>query len=384
MVTAVMTTASLPPHWFYCDAPYFGGAETYLQWHLEAATPEQLGLIAVARPTLLPWFEQLEARGFAVRRLHERSWRARWRELYRELAFLRPRLVHFNFPHPYDGIFGMAPLAAKFAKVERIVVTEHLPGVGKVGKRFWAKRIGVEAVDASIAVCEAHQRILTDTFHYSPAKAVTILNGVPDTNPEGTIWAQAKAPLPRELSERERGDGPRIVQLGALDPRKGGDVLIDALSRLARGGTSFQMWFVGEGPDRTRLEEQIDACGLQECVHLAGHRDDVPAILRACDLMVLASRREGMPLSLLEGLCQGLPLLATDVDGVKELLVHEENGLLVSPGDPRGLSFALGELLGDRDTRIRFGREGRRRYCEHHTLSAMTQATFAVHRGELP
>ena len=65
MVTRVMATPSLPPHWFYCDAPYFGGAETYLQWHLEAAAPEQLGLIAVARPTLAPWLQQLEERGRA-------------------------------------------------------------------------------------------------------------------------------------------------------------------------------------------------------------------------------------------------------------------------------------------------------------------------------
>jgi len=379
-----MTTASFPPHWFYCDAPYFGGAETYLQWHLEAATPEQLGLIAVARPTLLPWLEQLEARGFAVRRLHEGSWRSRWKELYRELESLRPELVHFNFPHPYDGIFGLAPVAAKCARVERIVATEHLPGVGRVGKRYWAKRIGVKAVDLTIAVCEAHQRILTDTFHCPPSKVVTILNGVPDTNPDGTIWAEARAPFPRELTVRERGGGPRIVQLGALDPRKGGDVLIDALSRLARQGASFQMWFVGEGTERAYLLELIEARGLEERVHLAGHRDAVPALLRACDLMVLASRREGMPLSLLEGLCQGLPLVATDVDGVKELLVHEENGLLVAPGDPRGLSFALGDLLGDRQSRIRFGRAGRRRFCEHHTLSSMTQATFAVHHGERP
>ncbi len=384
MVITAMRTTSLPPHWFYCDAPYFGGAETYLQWHLEAAGPQRLGLIALDRPTLSPWLLQLERDGFAVRRLREHSWRARWTELYRELEGLAPEMVHFNFPHPYDGIFGLAPLAAKWAKVERIVVTEHLPGVGKVGKRYWAKRAGVRAVDTSIAVCEAHRSILIDTFHYSPARVVTVLNGVPDTNPEGVIWAEREAPMPAELAARERGGGPRIVQLGALDLRKGGDVLIEGLARLARQGTRFQMWFVGEGSDRPELERLICEAGLKERIHLASHRNDVVTILRACDLMVLASRREGMPLSLLEGICQGLPLVATDVDGVKELLKHDENGLLVSPADPRALFFALGELLADRATRIRFGQAGRRRYEAHHTLERMTSSTFALHRGERP
>lgn len=383
MVTAAMRTSSLPPHWFYCDAPYFGGAETYLQWHLEAAGPEALGLIALERPSLMPWLVELEKNGFAVRRLREGSWRARWRQLYQELASLAPEMVHFNFPHPYDGIFGLAPLAARCAKVQRIVATEHLPGVGRVGKRYWAKRAAVRAVDTTIAVCEAHRSVLVDTFHYSPARVVTVLNGVPDTNPEGVIWAERDAPMPPELAARERGGGPRIVQLGALDLRKGGDVLIEGLARLARQGTSFQMWFVGEGSDRSELKRRIVEAQLEERIHLAGHRDDVVTILRACDLMVLASRREGMPLSLLEGICQGLPLVATDVDGVKELLSHDENGLLVTPADPRALYFALGELMADRATRIRFGRSGRQRYQAHHTLQRMTASTFAVHRGEL-
>ncbi len=382
MVTAAMRTSSLPPHWFYCDAPYFGGAETYLQWHLEAAGPERLGLIALERPTLLPWLEKLEKNGFAVRRLPEGSWRAQWRGLYRELESLAPEIVHFNFPHPYDGIFGLAPLAAKWAKVGRIVATEHLPGVGKVGKRYWAKRVAVHAVDATIAVCEAHRSVLIDTFHYSPARVFTVLNGVPDRNPQGVIWAEEEAPMPADLAARERGGGPRIVQLGALDLRKGGDVLIAGLARLAGQGTPFQMWFVGEGSDRSELKRHIGEAGLNERIHLAGHRDDVVEILRACDLMVLASRREGMPLSLLEGICQGLPLVATDVDGVKELLKHDENGLLVPPTDSRALYFALGELMADRATRIRFGRAGRQRYQMHHTLQRMTSSTFAVHGGE--
>jgi glycosyltransferase involved in cell wall biosynthesis len=134
---------------------------------------------------------------------------------------------------------------------------------------------------------------------------------------------------------------------------------------------------VGEGPDRPLLEARIDAAGLGDRVHLAGHRRDVAAILAACDGAVLASRREGMPLSLLEALCHGLPAVACEVDGVGEVVEHGVTGLLVPPEDPAALARGLELFLVDAPRRARMGARARRRYEARHTLAAMTTATFA-------
>ncbi len=374
-----MSSSPQPTTWFYSDAPYRGGAELYLQWHLEAAGPERAGLIALDAEGLRPWLDTLSHRGFRVERLPPGPVRRRLADLRRRLLQLSPRVLHLNHPHPYDGILGLAPWAARWAGVERVVATEHLPSVPRVGKRYWAKRSAVGKVDAAICVCEAHRPLMSRHLGYAPSRVTAIPNGVEDRNPEGVIWAERPHPLPLDLLPQEQGGGVRIVQLGSLDRRKGGDLLIEAAARLEQQRVPFQLWLVGEGPDRSFLEERIAKAGLHRRVHLAGHREDTGRILRASDLVVLASRREGMPLSLLEAICQGLPLVATDVDGVGEVLLHRRNGILVPPEDPDLLTWALQELIADPHLRVRYGRCSRLHYQEHHSLAAMTQATFSVH-----
>jgi len=374
-----MSPSPPPSTWFYSDAPYVGGAELYLQWHLEAAGPQHAGLLALDSPGLRPWLNDLQSRGFRVERLPVGGpWR-RLADLRRRLMALGPRVLHLNFPHPYDGIYGLAPWAARLAGVERVVATEHLPSVPAVGKRYRAKRSATPLVDAAICVCRAHQTLMSERWGYLPERVVAVPNGVDDRNPDGIVWAERRHPMPVELAARERGGGPRMVQLGSLDLRKGGDLLIEAAAELQRRDIAFQLWFVGEGIDRPLLEERIAQAGLHGRVHLAGHRRDTVAILRASDIAVLASRREGMPLSLLEAICQGLPLVATAVDGVGEVLLHRRNGLLVPPEDPRLLAWALQELGGDPARRMRYGRASREHFQKHHTLGAMTRATFTVH-----
>ena len=195
-LVGAMAQEPLPRDWLYCDAPYVGGAEVYLQWHLETAGPTRLGLLAVESPDLTDWLDEREAQGFAVRRLRPGPWRRRLAELRRELGRLKPRVLHINLPHPYDGIFGLAPLATWRNGVERVVVTEHLPSVGRVGKRFWSKRFAVPQVDAAITVCHAHRTLLSESFGYPREKVFAIPNGVPDQNPGGRIWAEEALPLP--------------------------------------------------------------------------------------------------------------------------------------------------------------------------------------------
>ena len=157
--------------------------------------------------------------------------------------------------------------------------------------------------------------------------------------------------------------------------------MIDAAATLIKQGQPLQLWFVGEGSDRSQLEQRARERGVQQRVHFAGHREDIPQILRSADLVALASRREGLPLSLLEALCQGLPILATEVDGVGEIVLPGETGVLVAPEDSAQLAREMSFLLQNESRRRQFGREARARYEAHHTLDAMCSRTFAVHRG---
>jgi glycosyltransferase involved in cell wall biosynthesis len=118
---------------------------------------------------------------------------------------------------------------------------------------------------------------------------------------------------------------------------------------------------VGEGPDRDAVAQAIHDRGLADRVELTGTREDVAQILARADVFVLSSRSEGMPMSALEAMAAGLPVVATAVGGVPELVVDGETGFLVPPGDAPALSRALDRILGDPDLRRRLGEAGRQR-----------------------
>ena len=114
-----------PVVWAFSDAPYAGGAERYLQWILFAAGPSRMGLVVVDRPELGSWIDRIEERGFLVDRIPDGSVATQWMACFRWARTRRPRVVHVNMPGPNDGLFAVAPLVLKIARVERVVRSEE-------------------------------------------------------------------------------------------------------------------------------------------------------------------------------------------------------------------------------------------------------------------
>src|SRR5439155_20245738 len=139
----------------------------------------------------------------------------------------------------------------------------------------------------------------------------------------------------------------------------------------------------GEGPDRTAVEEEIRRLGLEERVRLAGERRDVPALLAASDILVPPSESEGLPVSVLEAMAAELPVVASSVGGLPELVVDRETGILVPPGDARKLGAALGRLIDDRELRRRLGAAGRARAETVFDLGAFRRAHVELYDEQL-
>lgn len=168
----------------------------------------------------------------------------------------------------------------------------------------------------------------------------TIVNGI------------TPAPLPadRRALEREFGvdpGSPLLVCVGRLVEQKNHGLAIEALGLLPEGS----LIIFGEGPLRDTLERHARAVGVENRVVFAGVRSDVRAIVGAADVLVMPSVWEGLPLVALEALAAETPLVATAVRGLQELVTHEENCLLVPPGDAAALAAALARVLGDRGLR---------------------------------
>jgi glycosyltransferase involved in cell wall biosynthesis len=174
---------------------------------------------------------------------------------------------------------------------------------------------------------------------------------------------------------------PRLIAVGRLKAPKDFLTLIRALAALPNH--AFEAMIVGDGPERDAVEAEIRRLELQGPVRLAGERSDVPELLAESDVFVLSSRSEGLPVSVLEAMAAELPVVATDVGGLAELVVDGETGILVPPGDEAALTEALGRLVEDRDLRRRLGTAGRARAESSFDLSEFRRAHLELYERQL-
>jgi glycosyltransferase involved in cell wall biosynthesis len=174
---------------------------------------------------------------------------------------------------------------------------------------------------------------------------------------------------------------PRLITVGRLKAPKDFLTLVRACSSLSEG--SFEALIAGEGPDRPAVEAEILELELEGRVQLMGERFDVPALLADSDVFVLSSRSEGLPMAVLEAMAAGIPVVASNVGGVAELVVDGETGVLVPPGDVEALGAALRRLVVDRQLRRRLGAAGRARAEALFDLHDFRQAHVRLYEEQL-
>lgn len=196
-------------------------------------------------------------------------------------------------------------------------------------------------------------------------------------------------PAARERVRREVGASPEALVaavLARVTEDKGQVETIQALAALAGSHREAELWIVGEGSLRPRLEALARECGISDRVRFTGFRTDIPAVLQAVDIVVQASHREGLGNTLLEAMAARRPIVASGVGGILDVVVPGETGELVPPRDPEALASALGGVLADAEKRRRYGENGRRRVEEQFGLGRETDAWSRLFQqvGKLP
>lgn len=197
-----------------------------------------------------------------------------------------------------------------------------------------------------------------------PAQYRVVRNGVDPARFAGDV-----SPHPR-----------RVLFVGRLAPPKRPDLVVRAIDRVRRTWPDVELHIVGDGPDRARLEALVDELGVRQHVKLLGKRDDVPALLARASCMAFASDYEGCPLTVLEAKAAGVPVAATAVGGVPEIVQHDVDGLLVAPGSVDEMVAAISRLVADPAMAIAMGAAGRRSVREHHTSAGMAAAIAALYQ----
>jgi glycosyltransferase involved in cell wall biosynthesis len=251
------------------------------------------------------------------------------------------RRERFDVIHAHMfGSNAWGAVLGRLCHVPVVIAHEHnWSFAGSPARRLVDRHVIARLATRFVAVSDAARNRMIELERIGPGKIVVLPTAYVPHRVAGAGDPRAELGL---------GAQARIVAVAAsLRPEKALEVLVAAHDRLARDRPDIHLVIAGEGPCRPALECQVADLGRGSSVHLLGARHDVGALLAAADVGALSSDWEGMPLFLLECMALGVPLAATRVGGVPELIEHDQTGLLVPPRDPAALAGAIGALLED-------------------------------------
>ena len=288
--------------------------------------------------------------------------------------WLRCQRIEIVNPHSSRDSW-MLTLAARIARVPLIIRSRHfdVPIPNKSLSRLMYKEWSHHIITTSPKITNT----LVSTFGLSPEEVTTIPTGV-DLQRFGPEGPRAALPVPALPAGT-----PMVGMVTVIRFAKGAQVLAAAAGLLREQGVNIHCVIVGDGPWRTHLEEAIQKLGVENLFTLAGHREDVPDIMRALDIVAIPSFHEAIPQSGLQALATGVPVVASNVGGIPSIIKDGETGRLVPMQDPVALANAIRETLNQREKTQAMCMSGRRFIEREHSLENMLDRLEAIYRRYL-
>lgn len=344
-----------------------GGAEKLIA---EAARFWDRGRFRYRVAYVLPWKDQLvgdlEGEGVEVACIGGRSGTgvSSWGRL-RALS-KGSDLVHAHLPS--SGVM------ARLGSAVPVVYTEHNLAASYRPLTRWANRVTYGRNAAVIAVSQS----VADSLVGYPGPAPRVIpNGVAVSADQVAVLA---------IRGEMGGGAPLVVHVGNIRPHKGHYNLIEAARHLRMANPSIRVLSAGGEKhvgDLERVRAEATRLGVDDVLTFLGRRADAAELIAAADVFVSPADFEGLPVSVLEAMALGTPVVSTAVGGVPSVVRHRHTGLLVEPGDPRSLADAVLELLDDRDLAAGLAAAARDLVGRDHGMETMVRATEAVYKGVL-
>jgi glycosyltransferase involved in cell wall biosynthesis len=254
---------------------------------------------------------------------------------------------------PDSNVIGL--FAARIAGVPVRIATHHgyVEGAGEWRKTLHGWMVNHGFCQHLVAVSERVKRMAVDEEGVKPERVVVIMNGI------DVVKAPDQHTLQRlRVALDVKKDDFIYLTVGRLTVQKGHIYLLEAIPEVLQRYPDSTLFLVaGEGHQRDILENRVSQLGLGKFVRFLGNRSDIPALLSIADVFVLPSLWEGLPLALLEAMSVGLPVVATQVEGVDSVVTEGENGYLVPPKDSQALALALIKIREYEEARHSFSKK---------------------------
>jgi glycosyltransferase involved in cell wall biosynthesis len=279
-------------------------------------------------------------------------------------------VVHFHTSRAHS----MAPFARGFGST--LIVTRRMD---YRPNRVFAPYLFNRAVDGVVAISGG----VADSLAAAGVdrRRVTVVHS-------GVDCERFCQPTPQERTDARAALGIAddefvVSAVGALEARKGHRYLIEAIGTLAatRKSVNLKCLIAGQGSIRGVLESEIAVARCIDRARLLGRIDDVRELLWASDVFAMPSLKEGLGVAALEAMASALPVVASDVGGLRETVENDRSGMVVPPADPKAIALAIGRLIESDQLRLRIGAAARERVMENYSMEKMAARTLALYRA---
>jgi len=324
---------------------HVGGAEV-LAAGIARALADRFRFVFACLDGLGSLGEQLRSDGFTVE-VFGRQPGIDWRCGLKLAAFCRTQQVELLHAHQYTPFF-QSLLARVAYRCPPIIFTEHgrhYPD-RRSAKHVVVNRTLTRGDDRFIAVGESVRRALISNEGLPRRRVDVIYNGVQ----VGSFAAVRGNTVLRDQVRHELGltaDQFAIFHIARLNRLKDHETALRSIDLLRHRHPRFRLVIAGDGEERARLEQIVLDRKLEHHVRFLGTRPDIPRLLAAADASLLTSISEGIPLTLIEAMLAGVPVVSTDVGGIPEVIRHEDTGLLTASGDSSALASSLERVAHD-------------------------------------
>lgn len=360
-----------------------GGAERVL---LDLAQVAAYGGFEMSVVSLTGEVDALNARALADLgvRVGSLGLRSRWdprafSRAHRKLAALQPAVVHTHLKHA-DIVGAFVARRLGVPQVSTLHVIEDSVSPGLALKRWVAGSVRARLADCTVAVSAAQRDWYLRQFRVPADRVVVLHNGV---LPAPTLSPEQRVHLRQELGLRRQDVVAAMVAI--MRPGKGHDDLLVAVAGLP-AGSPLRVLLVGDGDEHARLARAVQRDdALRDRVVFAGYRNDIPELLGAVELVVHPSHADALPTALIHALSCGVPVVATDVGGIPEILGSgsARAGLLVPAHQPKALAEAMERLVADEALRAELGANGRRAFTERFEARQWAERLGELYAGLL-
>jgi len=276
------------------------------------------------------------------------------------------------------GMYGR--LAARVARVPAVHTFHGIHYAGYragLGGAYLALERRLARLTKAIVHVSESQAVEAAALGLAPPSSRVIVNGIDAARIVASARPRAEARRALELDQ----EGLVVGTVARFDPVKRLDVLLRAFALLSAMLPAARLVIVGDGPDRARLSRLAASLGIEDRVRFTGFIAEASRLLSGLDLYASASRKEGLPLAILEAMACALPIVATRVPGHVDVVEQSATGLLVTPDDHRELGQAMLDLLADPRRRAEMGAAGRRGAEERFSASRMAAETADLYRA---